>query len=87
MIYFYLWVLFLLSIVLSVPIVAFVEKSKVKKAMGERADAGAAAAGAGEEVLLEDAEAAPASVEENFDEFAQANSGDADDFSAFDDFK
>jgi hypothetical protein len=85
MIYFYLWVLFLLSIVLSVPIVAFVEKSKAKKAMGERAAETAAVAD--DEVLLDDAESAPAAVEENFDEFAPAKSGDADDFSAFDDFK
>jgi hypothetical protein len=86
MIYFYLWVLFLLSIVLSVPIVAFVEKSKAKKAMGAREEVATSAAAVGD-VMLDDAEGAAAGVEDNLDEFAQVNPSDPDDFSAFDDFK
>ncbi len=86
MIFFYLWVVFLAAIMLAVPIVAFVEKSRVKKAAGY----GAAAAGAvAAEAAFDDEPVAEVAAEvagDGMNEFGGALPTAADDFSAFDDF-
>ena len=85
MIYFYLWVLFLVSISLAVPIVAFVEKSRARKALGERATP--AAAGEDQEADLDEAAVEEAAVDDGMGEFGETVPANPDDFSAFDDFK
>lgn len=85
MIYFYLWVLFLLSISAAVAIVAFVEKSRVQKALGERA--APAVADDGQEVGGDDALAEEGVVDDGMGEFGGAVAANPDDFSAFEDFK
>jgi hypothetical protein len=83
MIFFYLWVAFLASIVLAVPIVSFVEKSRARKASGYSTPAAAA------EVAFEDEPVEPvaaAVADDGMGDFGAAPAG-ADDFSAFDDFK
>jgi len=86
MIYFYMWVLFLASILSALPIVVYVEKSRLKKAMGPTS---AAASGAGavafddqpvEEVIADDV------ADDGMGEFGETAAA-ADDFSAFEDFK
>lgn len=85
MIYFYLWVLFLLSISLAVPIVAFVEKSRARKAREERATP--AAEDGDQEADLDDAPLEEAAVDDGMGEFGEAVPANPDDFSAFEDFK
>ncbi|MGV3486944.1 MAG: hypothetical protein ACO1RT_21190 [Planctomycetaceae bacterium] len=85
MLYFYLWVLFLLSISLALPIVAYVEKSRARKAAGERA--AATADEGGEAAGFDEAAVEEVAAEEGLDEFGAAMPAGADDFSAFDDFK
>ena len=88
MIYFYMWVLFLVSILLALPIVVYVEKSRLKKAMGPTAAAAAATGAAAvafddepvEEVLADDV------ADDGMGEFGETAAA-ADDFSAFEDFK
>lgn len=89
MITFYLWVLFLLGVILSVPIVHFVETAKAKKAKAasiDKAKSEAAQADASMEDEVE--EAVEEAVEDEFAEFGSTKKAGADDFSAFDqDFK
>ena len=84
MIYFYLWVLFLVSISLALPIVAFVEKSRAKK---EAAETMGATAATDEALAFDDAVEEPVAVEDEMAGFGEPVPKGSDDFSAFDDFK
>lgn len=84
MIYFYLWVLFLVSVTLALPIVAFIEKSRAKK---EAAESMGATAASEEAPAFDDSVEEPAAVEEDMAAFGEAVPAGPDDFSAFDDFK
>ena len=84
MIYFYLWVLFLVSITLALPIVAFVEKSRAKK---EAAETMGASDAYEEAPAFDDSVEEPVAVEDEMAEFGEAVPAGPDDFSAFDDFK
>jgi len=81
MIYFYMWVLFLVSIVSALPIVAYVEKSRLKKAMGPTSAATGAAA-----VAFDDEPVEEVVADDDMGEFGETAAA-ADDFSAFEDFK
>jgi hypothetical protein len=85
MIYFYLWVVFLVSILLALPIVAMMEKSRAKKLAGARSQAAEKAVDQSQ--VLDDAVAEQPAADAALDEFGQAVPAGADDFSAFDDFK
>ena len=85
MIYFYLWVLFLLSISLAVPTVAFVEKSRARKAAEERAPAAGPESADADDA--DDAAVEEVAVDDGMGEFGDAVPANPDDFSAFDDFK
>lgn len=76
------WVLFLLAVILSVPIVHFVETSRAKKARGEKSKAAANEAEAPDEPAAEEAEGV-AEAEDDFAAFGEEKPVGADDFSAF----
>jgi hypothetical protein len=84
MIYFYLWVLFLVSVSLALPIVAFVEKSRARK---EVAETMGATEPTDEAFAFDEAEEELVAAEDEMAGFGEAVSADPDDFSAFDDFK
>ncbi len=75
MMYFILWVLFLLTVILSVPIVSFLEKRKYQAARGPRSEEPEDVAEGDEEAVEEEAgEATFEAVEEapmGGDEFAE----------------
>ena len=84
MIYFYMWTVFLVSIVLAVPIVAQVEKSRFKKAARPATSTGQA----NDPVVAFDDEPVEVAAEQAAsEEFGEVGTASADDFSAFDDFK
>lgn len=82
MIYFYMWVLFLVSIISALPIVVYVEKSRLKKAMGPTTGAVAGVAA----VAFDDEPVEQVVADDGMGEFGATTAG-ADDFSAFEDFK
>lgn len=85
MITFYLWVLFLLGVILSVPIVHFVGAARAKKAKAaslDKAKSEAAQADASMDDEVE--EAVEEAVEDEFAEFGSSKKAGQDDFSAFD---
>jgi hypothetical protein len=84
MIYFYIWLVVLLGIVLAVPIVSFIEKSRLKK---ERVEQPSAAAAEADAVAFDDSPAEEMPAEPSLDEFGAETPAGGDDFSAFEDFK
>jgi len=82
MIYFYMWVLFLVSIVSALPIVAYVEKSRLQKARETTPEPSSEAA----DVAFDDEPVKEVVADDGMGEFG-AKTADPDDFSAFDDFK
>ncbi len=81
MIYFSLWVVFLLTVLLAVPVAAFLEKRKYRVANPKPAQAS-------EEPSEGDADLEPMDDDAKMDEvaeFSEVNGGD--DFSSFDDIK
>ena len=84
MIYFYMWTVFLVSIVLAVPIVAQVEKSRLKKVAGPMTSTGQA----NDPVAAFDDEPVEVAAEQSAsEEFGEVGTASGEDFSAFDDFK
>jgi hypothetical protein len=75
------WVLFLLAVILSVPVMHFVETSRAKKARGDQAKE-AAVADDTDESVVEEAEIS-GEAEDDFAAFGEEKPAGVDDFSAF----
>jgi len=86
MIYFYLWVAVLASVIFAVPVAAFMEKSRNKKAAGLVQTTGATSE-ADDAVAIDEESPVAEMADDGMDGFGASTPADADDFSAFDDFK